>query len=263
MFTVTSGGSPFVPAAQPTKTPLPIGSQPQQATPPLRPSPTQPQAPLVPIAGSHIAPMNPFMWSPERSFILIIPDSLIGEDKDTSKFPGYLHLYVPRQMAMTYLYPYDNTPLEEPLLSDAVMLKLLDESNACLRIGGIQDDITTVALVRFFKVACGVKVIGAVCRSRGMWCVAVEDVVKDTKQLASFHENFWFTPIGVIQASDLRVSVEVQSILQCSRTDNTWRSYPRHLMTVRHWTPNQPRSSPWDAPPPFPWAGSNGVAQSA
>jgi hypothetical protein len=205
------------------------------------------------------------MWSPEKSFILVVPDYLIGDEKDTAKFPGYFDVYVPRQAAMTQLYPYDNTPLETPLLPHSVMLKLLDESSSCFRIGGVQDDITPIALARFFKLACGVNVTGAICRSRGMWCVAVEDVVKDSQQLALFHETFWFTPVGVFQATDPRISAEVQSILQCSRSDNSWRSYPRHLMTIRRWTPNQTRQSLWEAPPPFPWGTtpSNGMAQTA
>ena len=216
-------------------------------------------------AGTAPYTPGPSMWSPEKSFIIVVPDCLLGEEKDTSKFPGYFSVYVPRQMSMTLMFPYDNTPLESSMLSNAVMMRLLDESSTCFRIGGVQDDITPVALARFFKLACGVNVIGAICRSRGMWCVAVEDVAKDSQQLVQFHETFWFTPVGVFQATDPQISEEVQSILQCSRTDNSWRSYPRHMMTVKRWTPNQTRQSPWDAPPPFPWgvAPPTSMAQTA
>ena len=163
-----------------------------------------------------------------------------------SRLPTVVFVSIPAKLSNTRLFLFDrgNLPLptgttEPSLMTDARMMTYLNSSTSCFKIGGLQDGISSIILARFFLRVANIRIAGAVCRSRGMWCIALQSPMDDRQTLLALHEKFWFTPLGIIDVSSPKAAAEVNVILNTSRHDARTKGYPRHLMTVTHWTPNR------------------------
>jgi len=164
----------------------------------------------------------------------------------TARLPTVVFVSIPAKLSNTRLFLFDrgNLPLptgtaEPSLMTDARMMTYLNSSTSCFKIGGLQDGISSTILARFFLRVANIRIAGAVCRSRGMWCIALQSPLDDRQALLALHEKFWFTPLGIIDVSSPKAAAEVNVILNTSRHDARTKGYPRHLMTVTHWTPNR------------------------
>jgi hypothetical protein len=195
-----------------------------------------------------------WQWDPKNSKRYAeAEEELHGEDwgSPSARLPAVAFVSIPGRLTNTRLFLYDrgNLPLptgavEPVLMAEDRMMICLNSSSACFKIGGLQDGITAVILSRFLLRVANIHLAGAVCRSRGMWCVALQNPLEERAALMALHERFWFTPLGIIDVSGPKAAAEVNVLLTASRHDARTKGYPRHLMTVTYWSPNTP------APPP-------------
>lgn len=189
-----------------------------------------------------------WQWQPKKSHKTVSSVNHNGDVINRSyptRLPTVVFVSIPDNLSSTRMFLYDrgNVPLpqsapEVTLMDRHRMISCLNESPYCFKIGGLQDGVSDVMLSRFLLRIANIRLAGAICRSRGMWCVALHNPAADMEGMLSLHEKFWFTPLGIIDVSSPTSAAEVNVMLEASRQDTRTKGYPRHLMTVTRWAPN-------------------------